>query len=74
MPDEVLYGAAAIGRALGLRPRVGYHRAAAGQLPTFKLGATLCAKRSSVAGWLASRDGVAAAAATPTARETRACA
>lgn len=52
MTDEVLYGAAQIARALGLRPRVVYHRAAAGQLPTFKIGATLCAKRSSLAAWL----------------------
>ncbi len=57
--DEVLYGAAEIGRVLGLSRRVVYHRAAAGHLPTFKIGSTLCAKRSSIATWLASCDGAA---------------
>lgn len=54
--DEVLYGAAEIGRALGLSRRVVYHRAAAGQIPTFRIGATLCAKRSSLAAWLENCD------------------
>ena len=46
-------GAAAVAHALGLSRRVVYHRAAAGQLPTFKIGGTLCAKRSDLDAWLA---------------------
>ncbi len=65
MTDEVLYGAAEIARALGLSRRVVYHRAAAEQIPTFKMGQTLCAKRSSLAAWLAACDAPAAPITAP---------
>ena len=63
--DDIITGAAAIGRAVGLSRRRVYTEAAAGRLPVFRLGATLCAKRSSLTAWLASCDGVTAATPRP---------
>lgn len=56
MADEILHGAAAIASALGLPVRSVYHHGAAGRLPVFKLGTTVCARRSAVTAWLARCD------------------
>ena len=50
--DEILCGGAAIAHATGLPKRAIYHHAAAGRLPTWKLGMTLCAHRSAVEAWM----------------------
>jgi excisionase family DNA binding protein len=46
--SDLLYGAAAIADFLGLTNKAVYHLLAAGRLPHFKVGRTVCARRSSV--------------------------
>ena len=70
MPEEIITGAAAIGRAVGLPRRRVYTEAAAGRLPVFRLGATLCAKRASLAAWIAHCDGATTARPAPTGNAT----
>jgi hypothetical protein len=45
---DLLYGTAAIARHLGLTVRQAKHRCAKGAIPTFKMGRTVCARRSSI--------------------------
>jgi hypothetical protein len=49
MPQpEVLHGARAIADFLGVSEKAVYHMAERKRIPTFKLGKTLCARRSSI--------------------------
>lgn len=50
---DLLYGANAIAVHLSLRRAQVYHPIEAGRLPTFKIGGKVCARRSTVAVWLA---------------------
>jgi hypothetical protein len=59
----LLYGASAIAKFLGLTERQVRHRVRDGELPTFKLGGTVCAQRASLVAWLAKREVEAHAAA-----------
>jgi excisionase family DNA binding protein len=52
----LLYGASAIAKFLGLTERQVRHRVADGELPTFKIGGTVCARRASLVAWLAKRE------------------
>ena len=52
----LLYGALAIAEFLGLTERQVRHRVADGELPTFKIGGTVCARRASLVEWLAKRE------------------
>ncbi len=52
----VLYGAAAIGRHLGLKPRQIYSMADGGRLPVFRSGAVLCATPDVLDEWLTKRE------------------
>jgi hypothetical protein len=52
----LLYGAPAIARFLGLTERQVRHRVADGELPTFKIGGTVCARRASLIEWLAKAE------------------
>jgi hypothetical protein len=45
---EVLHGARAIADFLGVSEKAVYHMAERKRIPTFKLGKTLCARRSSI--------------------------
>lgn len=49
---DLLYGIEAIAACLRLRPRQVKHRAEAGQIPTFKIGGTVCSRRSTLRRWL----------------------
>lgn len=49
---EILAGANAIAAALGLKRRQVYALIDNGHLPTFKLGGTVCARKSTLAKWL----------------------
>lgn len=60
---DLLYGLAAIGEAVGLTARQVEHLIAKGELPTFKLGATVCARRSALAKHFAQLEAAAAEAA-----------
>lgn len=48
-PVDLLYGLAAIGEHIGLTDRQVEHLVAKGELPTFKLASTVCARRSTLA-------------------------
>ena len=58
---DLLYGFEAIGSFLGITPRQAKHRAAAGDMPTFKLGHHVCARRASLREWLAEEEASARA-------------
>ena len=53
---DLLYGAKAIASHLGLTEHQVYHLAAQGRLPTFKIGKTLCGRRSTYRTWLADQE------------------
>ncbi len=50
---DLLYGVPAIAAYLGTSKAVGYHLHANSTLPTFKVGAKVCARRSDLDQWLA---------------------
>ena len=57
---DLLYGLAAIGSAIGVTDRQAEHLVATGQIPTFKLGRTVCARRSTLAKHFAAQEAAAA--------------
>ena len=56
---DLLYGIDAIARHLGITPRQTKHRCATTDLPTFRMGRNVCARRSSLDRWLAEREAAA---------------
>ena len=52
--DDLLYGVPAIAEAFKLTPRRVYHLKDRHGLPTFKIGGTVCARRSEVRAWIVS--------------------
>ncbi len=54
---DFLHGLKAVAAYANLTPRQAKHRAAIGELPTFKIGKTVCSRRSLINTWL---DGLAA--------------
>lgn len=54
MKSELLYGADAIGKFLGLDKRQVRRRFKIGQLPGFRLGRVICASADDMRAWLAS--------------------
>ncbi len=65
--SDLLYGVPAIAAFLGLRTKQARHRIAAGTIPSFRIGATICARRSSLATWLEECEARAAVARPTTA-------
>lgn len=53
---DLLYGMEAIGAHIGLTARQVEHLAAQGELPTFKLGRIVCARRSTLAKHFAAQE------------------
>ena len=53
---DLLLGADAIGRFLGITRRQAYRLIYDGLLPSFKLGGTVSARKSTLAKWLAERE------------------
>jgi len=53
---DLLMGANAIAKYLGITPRQTYRLIYGGVLPTFKLGGAVSARRSSLSRWLAERE------------------
>lgn len=49
---DLLAGADAIAAFMGIKPRRVYHLAETQRLPVFRLGATLCARRSTLVRWI----------------------
>lgn len=60
---DLLYGLEAIGKAIGLGARQVQHLHDKGDLPTFKMGRSVCARRSNLAKHFAAQEAAAAAAA-----------
>ena len=56
---DLLIGANAIAAALGITRRQAYKLIYAGDLPTFKLGGSVAARRSSLNSWLANLEAAA---------------
>lgn len=52
--DDLLYGVPAIAEAFRWKPRQVYHLKEKHGLPTFKIGRTVCARRSEVKAWIVS--------------------
>jgi hypothetical protein len=53
---DLLYGVPSIAAFLGVRTRQASHRIASGSIPTFKIGKSICARRSSLAAWLRAQE------------------
>lgn len=53
---DLLYGLEAIGGHIGLTDRQVEHLVAKGELPTFKMGRTICARRSTLARHFAEQE------------------
>lgn len=53
---DLLYGVGLIAAHLKLTPAQVYHLVAEGRLPSFKIGGRVCARRSSIAQWLADME------------------
>lgn len=64
--SDLLYGFKAIGKYLQISARQAQHRASEGGIPTFKMGHTVCSRRSTLDAWIAERE---AAARKPIERE-----
>jgi hypothetical protein len=53
---DLLTGAEAIAAFMRVKPRRVYHLVETQQLPVFRLGATLCARRSTLVRWIESME------------------
>lgn len=53
---DLLYGAAPIADFLGMTEKQARHRIERGQVPTFRIGGTVCARRSTLNAWLAEQE------------------
>jgi excisionase family DNA binding protein len=58
---DILRGADAIAKFLGFPRRAIYHLVSKGGLPSFRLGETVCARRSTLTAWIAAQEQRAAA-------------
>ncbi|KAA0576817.1 helix-turn-helix domain-containing protein [Azospirillum sp. Sh1] len=56
LADDILKGVKDIAKFTGLTERSVYHIAAAGRLPVFKLGATICARKSTILAWIQEQE------------------
>lgn len=54
LANDMLQGADAIGEFMGLDPRQVYHQRK--RLPTFKIGATICARKSTLLRWIEDQE------------------
>lgn len=58
---DLLRGADAIATFLGFPRRTVYHAVSKGHLPHFRIGETVCARRSTLTNWISEQEGRAAA-------------
>lgn len=56
---DLLYGLEAIGEHIGLTARQAEHLVSRGDLPTFKMGRVVCARRSTLAKHFAAQEAAA---------------
>lgn len=53
---DLLYGVAQIAKYLGLREKQARNRCDRGEVPTFKLGGTVCARKSTILNWIEAQE------------------
>lgn len=53
---DLLYGVPAIAKYLQLTTAQVYHLSSSGTIPTFKIAAKVCARRSSLQAWLVEQE------------------
>lgn len=53
---DLLFGAGAVAGAVGLTRRQVYHASECGHMPLFKIGTTICARRSTLNRWFAEQE------------------
>ena len=56
LADDLLQGADSIAAFMGVTRRQAYHWAAEGRIPVFKLGALICARKSTILNWIAQQE------------------
>lgn len=56
LPGDLLIGAQAIAKVLGVKPRQVYHLLYEGDMPSFKIGGNVAARRSTLAKWLEEKE------------------
>ena len=59
--DDLLFGADAIAKFLRMTRRQVYHCASMEHLPIFRIGSTLCCRKSTVVEWMIDRERATAA-------------
>lgn len=62
---DLLTGAEAIAAFLGVKPRRVYHLTETQRLPVFRIGSTLCARRSTLQRWIEEMERAALLMACP---------
>jgi len=62
-PPDLLYGARAIAGFLGIKERAAYHLIETRRIPFFKIGKTVCARRSTLAAKIAELEEAGSSAA-----------
>ncbi len=63
LKDDILRGADAIATYLGFPRRAVYHAVAKGHLPHFRIGETVCARKSTLTAWIEAQEAAAGATA-----------
>lgn len=63
LAEDILRGAAAIAEFMGSPRRVIYHQASKGNLPTFRMGDIVCARKSTLRAWIAAQEAAGRVAA-----------
>ncbi len=58
--NDLLRGADAIAAFLGFPRRAIYHAVSKGHLPSFRIGETVCARKSTLTAWIAEQERKAA--------------
>lgn len=57
---DLLYQVPAIAKFFGMTEKQARHRIERGEIPTFRMGGTICARRSTLTAWLAAQEARAA--------------
>lgn len=60
LANDILRGADAIAAFLGFPRRAIYHLVSKGALPSFRLGETVCARKSTLTAWISEQERAAA--------------
>ncbi len=56
---DLLYGVPAIAAHMGIRPMQAHHQIRKGSLPVFRMAGVICARKSTIAAWLAEQEAAA---------------